>query len=316
MVSEIKHFITKQNPDILCLLETHTYYEDFSMIKGWLENKQYKVYYTAKSQKTYYNETKEEKIKSIMADRTSSAGYKEIEIGKWNANTYLHSLKYAGGVVVMVKSHLKPFFSETNLISDNRGISLHSSSLNNNTNTFLHFVYAPPQLKEAEIFWDKLKKNLNKKPSPKNMHYIIGDLNLHMNDDLDAGNCHNGKKPKAFKKLLQNLALVDTFRTQNKNKRVPTYFRVEKDKTVDSRVDYIFAPHEKIGWHSAKIYNTTGKISKDHFPVGIIIDVVMDSLDVPRPPFLKVKKMKTKNLDRKTKIDIRDQATMAFNSEK
>ena len=62
-LQQIKNLIDKESPDILCLIETHTYYEDFSKIKGWLENKNYKVYYIAESQKEYYKSMK--RIKKV-----------------------------------------------------------------------------------------------------------------------------------------------------------------------------------------------------------------------------------------------------------
>ena len=45
-VKIIKEFLKKQKPDIMCLMETHTYYEDCSKIKGWLKNKDHKVFDT------------------------------------------------------------------------------------------------------------------------------------------------------------------------------------------------------------------------------------------------------------------------------
>ena len=69
------------------------------------------------------------------------------------------------------------------IISQNRGIILYSPTIQKGHNTYLHFIYGPPQLKEAEIFWEETKKNLQQKINPKNTHYIIGDLNIHMNKD-------------------------------------------------------------------------------------------------------------------------------------
>ena len=128
-VEDIKKFMTKQKPDILCLVETHTFYEDYSKIKGWFENKHYKVFYTAVSQKEYYNKIKNIKVKEIEQHEYWTQREKEIRVSQWEANTQLHTLRYPGGVVVIVKSHLKEFFTETNMIPDNRGITLHSSKL-------------------------------------------------------------------------------------------------------------------------------------------------------------------------------------------
>ena len=92
----IKEFLKKQSPDIMCIMETHTYYEDYSKIKGWLENKDYKVLYTAKSQKEYYDSIKDQKIKEIQNNIRMTERDKEININKWKANTMLNSIKYAG----------------------------------------------------------------------------------------------------------------------------------------------------------------------------------------------------------------------------
>jgi hypothetical protein len=53
-------------------VKTHTYYEDFQTIKSWLERKKYKVFYTLKSQKDYYEKIKTKKIKEIQKDKCLS----------------------------------------------------------------------------------------------------------------------------------------------------------------------------------------------------------------------------------------------------
>ena len=167
-------------------METHTHYEDYSKIKGWFENKQYKVFYTAMSQKEYYEKTKEIKIKEIKNNKNLTEREKEIQINNWNANTMVYSVKYAGGIIVLVKSQIKQYFTESMLIPQNRGITLHSPNIQEGHNTYLHFIYGPPQLREAEKFWEETKKKLQQKINTKNTHYIIGDLNIHMNKELDT----------------------------------------------------------------------------------------------------------------------------------
>jgi hypothetical protein len=104
----------------------------------------------------------------------------------------------------MMKSHLKEYFTETLMIPDCRGISLHSSNMEEGHNTFLHFIYGPPQPREAETFWESVNKSLNKKPSPKNTHFIIGDLNVHLSKELDAGESGVVRRPKGLKQLVRN----------------------------------------------------------------------------------------------------------------
>ena len=57
-VEDIKKFMKKEKPDIFCIMETHTFYEDYSKIKGWFESKEYRVYYNAVAQKEYYDKIK------------------------------------------------------------------------------------------------------------------------------------------------------------------------------------------------------------------------------------------------------------------
>ena len=48
-ISNIKQFLEKENFNILCLLETHNSYKEFNKIKGHLETKKYKVFFTVQS---------------------------------------------------------------------------------------------------------------------------------------------------------------------------------------------------------------------------------------------------------------------------
>ena len=75
----------------------------------------------------------------------------------------LYSVKYAGGVIVLVKSHIKEYFSESMIIPQNRGNTLHNPSFQEGHNTYLHFVYGPPQSGEVEKFWEETKKKLQPK---------------------------------------------------------------------------------------------------------------------------------------------------------
>ena len=315
-VEDIKKFMTKQKPDILCLVETHTFYEDYSKIKGWFENKHYKVFYTAVSQKEYYNKIKNIKVKEIEQHEYWTQREKEVRVSQWEANTQLHTLRYPGGVVVIVKSHLKEFFTETNMIPDNRGITLHSSKLEPGYNTFLHFVYGPPTSKESGEFWESVRKALNKKPSPKNTHFIIGDLNVHMDKHLDAGSSGSMRRPKALKQIIRDFSLVDTYRTENKNKRVPTYYRVEGGfRVISSRVDYILAPQEGSTWHTPRIYSSINKVSKDHHPIGATIVMTMCRPHMARPPIIKTKRMNVKKLEEEAIQAIGEQAHKNFSGQ-
>ena len=217
---------------------------------------------------------------------------------------------------MLIKKELKGFFSESLIIPENRGITLHSPCLNNGQNTYLHFIYGPPNFREAETFWEKTRKNISKKVKPGNTHYIIGDLNIHMNKELDTNSGSNQRKPKAFKDLYNELGLIDTYRKYNKRRKGYTFFRVEEEgNLVKSRVDYVLAPQESQDWQSPVIYNNTMKISKDHRPIGITINMTMKRRGAKRIEGIKIKRMKIKNIEEETKQKIKEETTISMDKE-
>lgn len=46
------------------------------------------------------------------------------------------------------------------MIPNNRGISLMTKYIDERYNTFIHFIYAPPKMTQAEEFWKKTEKAL------------------------------------------------------------------------------------------------------------------------------------------------------------
>lgn len=123
-IESIKNLINKESPKILCLLETHTYYEEYKRIKRYLENNQYKVLFIAKSQKEYYDKIKKQEIKNIQDNDKLTIREKEKEIYNWESNAYLYKNKYAGGVILLIKREIQDMFEEVNMIPDKRGITL------------------------------------------------------------------------------------------------------------------------------------------------------------------------------------------------
>jgi len=66
-VKNINCFLHQEQIDIMCLQETHMFSEQLNLLKAWFENKHYKIIYLAKSQKDFYNTTKNHKIKEIQS---------------------------------------------------------------------------------------------------------------------------------------------------------------------------------------------------------------------------------------------------------
>ena len=83
---------------------------------------------------------------------------------------------------------------------------------------------------------------------------------------------------------------------------------------VSSRVNYVFAPQERIRWHSPRIYPTTNKVSPDHHSVGLTVTVVLKSPHVPKPKLIKTKKMVVKDVDEETILGIGEEAADVFST--
>jgi exonuclease III len=42
-MEKIKKFISKENPDVLCLQETHIFNENFKTVQSWFKNNKYDI---------------------------------------------------------------------------------------------------------------------------------------------------------------------------------------------------------------------------------------------------------------------------------
>ena len=110
--------------------------------------------------------------------------------------------------------------------------------------------------------------------------------------------------------------LIDTYRKYYKTTKGYTFYRADVNgKTTESRVDYILVPQEISNWYDSKIYTTMNKISKDHRPIGITLNMTMKKPKTKKPKFEKIKKMEIKDLKEETITKIKDTAEMLFNTE-
>ena len=57
------------------------------------------------------------------------------------------------------------------------------------------------------------------------------------------------------------------------------------------------APQNKTLWYDPKIYNNTAKVSRDHYPIGITLNLIMRRPRTKKPIFIKTKKMMIKDVD-------------------
>ena len=116
-----------------------------------------------------------------------------------------------------------------------------SDKIDERYNTFIHFIYGPAKTTEANTFWTETEKNISKKKSNKNEHFIIGDLNVQL-EKQDSNSEEKIKLPKAFKKILKTHLLVDAYKIKNKKERTFTYIQLQNDIEVKFKLDYTLTP--------------------------------------------------------------------------
>jgi exonuclease III len=80
-IEQIKKFIKEENPDLLCLQETHMFNENFKTIQRWFKNNKYDLINCSISQKNKYEEVKKQKIEEIRSNENITNYRKEILIG-------------------------------------------------------------------------------------------------------------------------------------------------------------------------------------------------------------------------------------------
>jgi len=314
-VEQIKKLLDVKDPDILCLQETHTYTESFKFIQGWFKNKTYDLIYCSESQKKRYEETKKKEIKIIEEDETLSTFKKERLINQWQSNTMLYNLKYKGGMLLFIKKNIRNEFVEVSMIPNSRGISIMSTKIDERYNTYIHFIYGPSNTAEALEFWSTTENIMNKKTGI-NKHFIVGDLNIQM-EKQDSNSGNKIKLPKSFKNIIRVHTLLDAYKLKNKRDRPYTYFQVQNDKEVKSRLDYTLVPTSmEHVWHSPEIYAINKKISCDHKPIGITLKTQITREYINKITEIKQKKMVVKEIKEKDKDKIIEIGNKVFSTQK
>jgi exonuclease III len=183
----------------------------------------------------------------------------------------LYNIKYKGGVLLLINKNIRKEFIEINMIPDDRSITIMTNTINEKYNLYLHFIYEPAKTNEANIFWQTTNEILKKKQSHKDKHTIIGDLNIQM-EVQDSNSGKKTKLPKGLKEIIKRNNLIDAYKYKNKNKQNFTYFSIQENNEIKSKLNYTLMP---IGlentWHSLKIHKINKKISTDHKPIEITL---------------------------------------------
>ncbi|HYJ01922.1 MAG TPA: reverse transcriptase domain-containing protein, partial [Nitrososphaeraceae archaeon] len=176
-------------------------------------------------------------------------------------------------------------------------------------------IYAPPKTQESNIFWEKINTSLNKKQG-KNKHFIIGDLNVQL-DKRDSNNGSKTKIPKGLKNIIKVNSLIDAYRSCNKNTNEYTYFQIQTNNTVQSKVDYTLVPLDMQHiWHSPKIKSINTKISQDHRAIQITLRSQISREIINKIEEAKQKKMLVKDLNDKVREKILEVGGQIFSSTK
>src|SRR5271163_3071443 len=312
-VKQIKKFINTEDPDILCLQETHTFTEKFKSIQEWFKNGTYDILYCSESQKSKYEEVKKKEINKIEEDDTLSNFQKKRLINRLQVNTMLYNMKYKGGMLLFIKKNIRKEFTELAMIPNNRGISIMSDNIDERYNIFIHFIYGPSQTNEVTDFWTKTEAILNKKVD-NNKHIIIGDLNIQL-EKQDSNSGEKIKLPKAFRTIMKTHMLLDAYKL--KKDKPFTYFQIQNEKEIKSKLDYTLIPTDVDHiWHSPKIYTINKNISYDHKPIGITLKTHNTREFINKVQELKQKKMVVKDLTKKDKAKRIEVGDKVFSTKK
>jgi exodeoxyribonuclease-3 len=124
--------------------------------------------------------------------------------------------------------------------------------------------------------WDKMfKKYLNELQDKKPI-IVCGDLNV-ANEDIDIHDPKNNKKSAgftneerdSFKKILNDVNLIDTYRYLHPNKVEYSYWSYRmnsRNKNKGWRIDYFLVSHKLIK-HIKKSKILTNVMGSDHAPI-------------------------------------------------
>ena len=227
----------------------------------------------------------------------------------------LCNIKYKRRLILFIKKEIRKNFMEILMILDNRDIIVMTKTIEEKYNTFIHFIYRPAKSQETEKFWENTEIIFRKKEPNKNKHILIEDLNIQLEKE-DSNTGEKIKLPKYFKKILKTNSLDDSYKINNKKvKQSFTFFQIQENNEIRSRLDYALIPHElKNSWHSAKIYSINKKISDDHRPIGVTIRTQITREFINKIKETKQTKMNVKDIEDKTIEKIKEIGNIIFGS--
>src|SRR5271163_4379684 len=133
----------------------------------------------------------------------------------------------------------------------------------------------------------------------------------------DSNSGEKIKLPKSFKSIIKVHTLLDGYKLKHKTDRPYTYFQIQKDKEVKSRLDYTLVLTEmKHTWYSPKIYSINKKISSDHKLIGITLKTQITQEYINKIKEIKQKKMIVKEINDKDKNKIIEIGNKVFSTTK
>ncbi len=191
---------------------------------------------------------------------------------------------YSGTAIFSKKEPLKVTFGINSKNNDLEGrvITLEFK------NYFLIHVYTPnsgeslQRLEYRTKEWDVLFRKYLKDLQSKKKIIVCGDLNV-ANEDIDIHNPKTNKRTAgftdeertSFKKTLNDLKLIDTYRFLNKSKEEYSYWSYRfksREKNKGWRIDY-FLVSDKLKKNIIKSNILTEVYGSDHAPIKLIIKI-------------------------------------------
>ena len=185
----------------------------------------------------------------------------------WKGKVF-HSLSdssHSRGVCILISEKLNFVVKNEHSSIDGRRLLINGSLENEDVS--LSCIYAPNNINDRKLFFNRLKRWLNLYAQNKSNLIIGGDFNCCLNEKDRVPNTHlNDKSRKTFHDFINQIGLKDTWNVINPQK--PGYTYIDKRTGTKSRLDYIFT-----GKHInlTRIKNIICPIVPDHNALCLVI---------------------------------------------
>jgi exonuclease III len=176
----------------------------------------------------------------IFIQETHCTDEDKVRINRNCPGKMYHSVtdsKNSRGVAIVIANNFNHVVLNCNTDNDGRRIMLQID--HNGKELSLINLYAPNKQKNRKLFFTRCEKWIKKHNKTGPNIILGGDMNCCLNDDDRTPVTHlNDQSRKSFKKLVDAMDIKDSW--ENVNNEVDKFTWYSVDKTIKSRLDYLF----------------------------------------------------------------------------